>query len=135
MKVVCDTNVLVSGSLFGGHPREILRLAAQGTIHNYASPDIFHELEDVLLRPKFGLTPTQVNGVLQIYRSLFETTVPSIRVFELETDPEDNKILEAALSARVDYIISGDRDLLDLETWRGIRVTSPADFIMKIMGR
>ena len=133
MKVVCDTNVLVSGTLFGGNSQKILRLVGRRIINNYASPAIFRELETVLLRPKFGLAGDQVTGILHELRSLFETVIPSVQILEVKTDPDDNRILEAALTARAQFIISGDRDLLDLKIWRGIRILSPADFMNSVM--
>ena len=60
MRVVCDTNVLVSGILFQGPPRLIVGLASRGRIANFTSPALLREAEDVLLRPKFRLTPDQV---------------------------------------------------------------------------
>ena len=135
MKVVCDTNVLVSGLLFGGSSQEILRLVGRGAISNYTSPEILRELETVLLRPKFGLTGDQVTGILHELRNLFETVIPSTQILDVKTDPDDNRILEAALAARAQFIISGDKDLLDLKIWRGIGILSPADFVNTVINR
>ncbi len=129
MKVVCDTNVLVSGILFGGHARDILQLASRGTISNYISPDILQEIEEVLLRPKFRLKADQVNSILQLIKDSFEMVYPSARVIAVKADPYDNQILEAAWAAKAEFVISGDKHLLDLERWHEIRMISPADFI------
>ena len=67
MKIVCDTNVLVSGILFGGNPREILRLCSAGKVINFISPEMMQEVEDVLQRPKFGLLPEQVYRIAGLF--------------------------------------------------------------------
>ena len=133
MKVVCDTNVLVSGFLFGGHAREILGLVKRGTLTNFTSSILLQELESVLSRPKFNLRPDQVSGFLQLSRNSFKTVFPLSQISVVKTDPDDDRVLEVAMTAEAEYIISGDRDLLDLQQWRGIRIVSPADFVTKAM--
>ena len=135
MKIVCDTNVLISGVLFGGHAREILRLASRGTLINFVSPEILREAERVLRRPKFGLHPQQVLEIITLFKETFEMVVPSLKVRVIQTDPEDNQIIEAAVAASADVIISGDKHLLKLSEWKGIRVVSPAQFTGSIIGR
>jgi len=134
VNVVCDTNVLISGVLFGGHARQILRLASRGTVTNFVSPEILREVENVLLRPKFGLNPEQVLNITALMRDSFELVVPSRSVNKIRTDPDDNRILEAASAAGAAFIISGDRHLLDLTEWKRIKVLSPAAFIEEIIG-
>ncbi len=72
MIIVCDTNVLISGVLFAGNSREILRLASHGVVTNMISPEILREAEEVLLRPKFSLSPEQVLGIVALFRDTFE---------------------------------------------------------------
>jgi len=128
MRIVCDTNVLVSGILFRGHPRRILTLVAQARLTNITSPALLREVEAVLVRPKFGLRPGQVDQILALFRDTFELVHPMDPLDVIEDDPADNRILEAALAASADVIVSGDRHLLALKEWRGIRVLSPAVF-------
>ncbi len=129
VKVVCDTNVLVSGVRFGGNARRILELAARGAITNVTSADILREAEGVLARPKFGLTRSQVLGILELFRDTFEIVSPCIAVDVVASDPSDNRILEAALQGDAQFIISGDKHLLDLGEWSGIRILAPAEFL------
>lgn len=135
MKIVCDTNVLISGVLFGGHSREILRLASRGVLINFLSPDILREVDNVLRRPKFGLRPNHVLGIITLFKDTFEIVIPSIQVQAIQSDPEDNHVIEAALTAQAEFIISGDKHLLKLREWRGIHLTSPAQFMETIIGR
>ena len=134
MNIVCDTNVLISGILFGGHARQILRLASQGVITNFISPEILRELEDVLLRPKFGLNSEKVLGIISLTKGSFESVVTARRVSKILNDPDDNHILATASKADASFIISGDRHLLDLKEWEEIRMVSPAEFMEEIIG-
>lgn len=129
MKVVCDTNVLVSGILFGCHSRRILVLASRGTITNFISPEILREVEDVLSRPKFKLKPQQVQATIGLFRDSFELITPSKSLKVVHADPDDDRILEAALAAEAESVISGDQHLLSMKTWKGISIMSPADFM------
>ena len=131
MKIVCDTNILISGILFGGKPREILRLCASGTVVNCISPDILKEVEEVLLRPKFGLKETQVYEIIRLFRDTFTLVSSDRRLSIVTADPDDNRILEAALATKADAIVSGDAHLLDLVNWKGIPVISADTFLKK----
>lgn len=131
MKVVCDTNVLISGILFGGHPRRILREGIRGRLDIVISPDILEEFHDVLVRPKFGFTADQVDGIIQQFRESFFLVRPGVSVQVVKRDPDDDRILEAALAAEAPVIVSGDADLLDLKSWRGIRIYTPAEFVVE----
>ena len=134
MNIVCDTNVLISGILFGGHARQILRLASQGVITNFISSEILRELEDVLLRPKFGLNSEKVLGIISLTKDSFESVVTARRVSKILNDSDDNHILATASKADASFIVSGDRHLLDLKEWEGIRMISPAEFMKEIIG-
>ena len=132
MKIVCDTNILISGILFGGKPREILRLCSSGTVANCISPDILKEVEEVLLRPKFGLKEKQVYEIIRLFRDTFTLVSPDRRLSVVTADPDDNRILEAALATKADVIVSGDAHLLDLVNWNGIPVLSADTFLKKL---
>jgi putative PIN family toxin of toxin-antitoxin system len=135
VNIVCDTNVLVSGVLFGGHAREILRLASRGVVINFISPDILREAENVLRRSKFGLHPEQVLEIIALFKDTFEIVTPSQRVQVISSDPQDNHIIEAALAARAKYIISGDKHLLEQMKWEDIHLVSPAQFMQNVIGQ
>jgi putative PIN family toxin of toxin-antitoxin system len=135
VKIVCDTDVLISGVLFGGPARKILQLASRGVLVNFLSPDILREAEDVLGRSKFGLHPKQVLEIIALFKDTFEIVIPSLRVQAIQSDPEDNHVIEAALAAGAEFIISGDKHLLKLMEWEGIHVVSPAQFVETIIDR
>jgi putative PIN family toxin of toxin-antitoxin system len=132
MRVVCDTNVLVSGFLFGGHCRRILETAIRREIVLHASPAMLAELENVLKRPKFGLGPEQVAAVLGLFRETIILVFPVVAVREITDDPDDDRVLEAVLACQAETIVSGDRHLLALPVWRGIRIMNPATFVEQL---
>jgi len=129
MRVVCDTNILISGILFGGKPREILHLCSSGTLDNNISPAILKEVENVLLRPKFGLHDEQVYEIIRLFRDTFTLVTPESHLTVITTDPDDNRILEAAHAAKANAIISGDAHLLDLAAWNNIPIVSADTFL------
>ncbi len=129
MRIVCDTNVLVSGVLFNGPPRRILERVALGKIENAVSLDILAEAKDVLIRPKFGLSSAQVAGIIESFTETFILVTPVERVRVVENDPDDDRILEAALAAKANLIVSGDKHLLSLGNWNNVEILSPAGFM------
>jgi putative PIN family toxin of toxin-antitoxin system len=135
VRVVCDTNVLISGLLFGGHARKILQLASSGVVINFLSPEILRETEDVLHRPKFGLHPEQAIEIIALLKDTFEIVIPYLKVQVIQSDPDDNHVIETALTARAEFIISGDKHLLELKEWEGIQIVSPAKFMETVIGK
>lgn len=128
MRVVADTNILVSALIFpGGAPEAVYRLALEGKIELVSSRPLLAELGRVLTE-KFGWeTGRAENAVAQVVR-MAEIVDPKETIADVEADPADNRVLEAAAEAGVDAIVSGDRHLLELTSWRGIAVKSPVAF-------
>ncbi len=129
MKIVCDTNVLVSGVLFGGNARTILRLVSRARVMNVISAPVLDECERVFIRPKFGLSQSYVIEIISLFRDTFELVIPSRSVSVVEADPDDNRILETALAGDCRVIVSGDTHLLDLNEWQNIKILSPVQFL------
>jgi len=129
VRIVCDTNVLISGVVFGGHARTIMDLARRGIVDNCISPEILAECERVLQRRKFGLSFTDVFGVMDLFQQTYTVVYPKIRIRAVADDPDDDCILEAADAARAECVISGDRHLLALDRWNQCGILSPARFI------
>jgi len=128
-RIVLDTNILISGILFGGKPRQILESVIQGKINAYLSYDIFTEFRDVLARPKFGLSREVCLVIYREVEDTFSFVSPEIKVDLIKEDPDDNVILECALSAGANYIISGDPHLLNLKSFEGIPILSPSKYL------
>ena len=132
MKAVLDTNVLISATLSDGPPYQILELAEDGTITSVTSPGIIEETRDVLTRDRVPFAEEQVDDFIEKVLSVSQGVAPKTSLQVIEDDPDDDKIVECAVAAGADYIISGDSHLLSLEEYDGIPVLSPADFLDQI---
>lgn len=130
--IVLDTHVLISALLFGGLPREILGSIVAGAIDCSLSPPILDELKDVLQRRKFGLSAQQAIAIVEELSTLCGVVAPSQRVHRIGADPDDDRILECALEARADAIVSGDAHLLELGTYEGISIVSPSELLQTV---
>ncbi len=129
MRVVADTNVLVSALIFpGGAPEAVYRLALEGRIELVTSRPLLAELGRVLAAT-FGWEPEWTEEAVAEVIRVAELVEPRQPVAEIEADPADDRVLEAAEEGNADAIVSGDRHLLALESWRGIRIESPASFL------
>ena len=132
MRIVCDTNVLISAVLFAGRPREVLAALLRRRVRGFLCPAIEQEVRDVLRRRKFGLAAEQVELICQALRELMDTVVPHRGVSVIREDPADNAILACAWAAKADCIVSGDRHLLTLGSFRGIEIVRPAAFLARL---
>ena len=128
-KVVVDTNVLISSIFWkSSSPHKIVLLAIEQKIQNFTSQDMVNELVKVLIvdfRQPEEFAERQVN-LLLAYSEIAE---PKIKVKAVPEDPKDNIIIECALSADADYIITGDNHLLKLKEYKNIKILTPKEFL------
>lgn len=126
MRIVLDTNTVISGLFWRGAPRQVLDLARSGTFTLFTSPDLLAELANVLAREKFAerlkLASTSVEELVFGYASLARTVRPTRIESVIKADPDDDKVLACAKSAKAEIIISGDSHLLDLNEYKGIKI-------------
>jgi len=139
VRVVADTNVIVSAFLWGGTPRRILDAVEARRFELFTSRALVTELEDVLTRGKFAAQLEQSRFssafLLARYTQLATLIAPSeITAAELR-DPNDNLVLACALAARAEFIVSGDQDLLVLKAYRHIRIVNAAEALTIITSR
>ena len=130
MRVLLDTNVLIFALQFGGNPRTILDRVIRGELILCISESIMSELGNVLKRSKFGFLPTIVNQIVTELNAISELVLPSERIQQIEANESDNHVLECAVEAHADYIVSGDVHLLELKEFRSIQVVSPQQFLL-----
>ncbi len=137
MRIVVDTNTVVSGLLWHGPPRQILDAARAEKITIFTSEALLDELDDVLRRPKFiarlALADVALADVTSGYRSLVTPVVPALIAPVVDDDPDDDAVLACALAAGVDMIVSGDRHLLELASYEGIPILRPSDALAQIL--
>jgi putative PIN family toxin of toxin-antitoxin system len=135
VNVLLDTNVLVSALLSDSSPpAEIVRRWEEGAFDVIVSPALLSELERALAYPQVAkylrLTPDKVDSFIRGYAASASLVEPQIYLYIIESDPGDNKVLECAAAGSADYIVSGDRHLLDMKEYRGIVILPPASFLV-----
>ncbi|MCI8931534.1 MAG: putative toxin-antitoxin system toxin component, PIN family [Lachnospiraceae bacterium] len=130
MKIVIDTNVLISGVFFGGFPRKILSAVVSQKITACATAEIINESEEIvqeMINRKQG----------HINRAILSPLIQAMEIIEPVThigicrDPDDNKFLECAKDSHALYIVSGDKDLLVIEQFGNIQIVNAKDFCEK----
>lgn len=133
MKVVIDVNVWVSGLLWGGVPGQVIRSAYDQTITSYASAELLRELETTLRRPKFQARLAQRSQTVENLLAIATTLSQSVDIADIEIpdlrDPADAKILATAIAANAEALISGDQDLLVLNSVQAIPILTPAQLL------
>jgi len=126
LKLVLDTNTIISAFFWEGNEAELFRKIEQGKANLYITIEILREVEEVIKRPKFnevmkkaGLTPDQI---MQKIVSISHLVIAPKLNIKICRDEKDNKFLECAESAKADYLISGDEDLLSLKEYKEIPI-------------
>jgi uncharacterized protein len=130
VRVVLDTNVLVSALLFTGTSSELVPLWQKGVITALLSRVILDEYLRGLSYPKFQLSEDEIKGLIQEELLPYvEVVNPRSRLRVVKRDPSDDKFLECAVTGKAEVIISADKDLLSLGRYRRIRIQTPAQFL------
>lgn len=131
MRIVIDTNVIASAIFFGGKPYQLLRHIMDGQVDVVASKEIVDEYEEIVLRLKQKYPSISTRIPLQEILGRFEI----IRVttdIHISRDPDDDKFISCAIDGKCLYIVSGDRDLLDIENYGNIEIITVVDFLNRI---
>ena len=137
MRVVLDTNVLISSVIATGVPHDIVVKGFSSEYQIVVSVATLTEFRDTLLKypEKFHMDEEDVQREVETIRYFAEFVDPDEDITVVEADPDDDKFLEAAVAGNVDYIVSGDRHLLDLDSFRGIDIVEPRVFYDRLMSR
>ena len=131
MRVVFDTNIYISALVIpGGAAEHAIRLAIDGAIEVGLSRPIVDEILGVLAR-KFARNAEELARTAIFLSSLGEYVEPTRHVRVLADIP-DNRILECALAADADFIVTGDQGMLALGTWQGVEILSLRQFIDRL---
>lgn len=126
-KVIVDTNVFISGIIFGGNPREIITFWLTNKYILCLSPELKAEILGKLKR-KFLLPKEKLQEIEDALDAKSQKYVPKTKVTMCK-DPQDDFLLELAEEANADYIISGDKFVLDIKQYKNTKIISPKDFI------
>ncbi len=131
LKVVLDTNILVSSLIRNGKPRSIWNFILTGKLQLISSKQILDEFIEVISREKFRkyITENEVKIFLETVKDIGNFVRVKHNFKIIREDPDDDKILNAAYDGKVDYIVSGDPHLLKLEEFRGIKIITPSQML------
>jgi uncharacterized protein len=129
VRVVADTNILVSALLFGGPPEQVFLAGLRGEIQLLLSLPLLKEFEKVL-KEKFKLSIHLVREIIQEVMDVAEIVEVSSHIRAISYPDEDNRVLECAVDGKADFIVTGDtRHILPLKEYGGIKILSPSEFL------
>ncbi len=136
MRIVADTNIVVSGLLWSGPPQQVINAAREKRIELYSSAALAAEFAEVIAREQFlrriraaGLSAAEL---VVDYACLVRLVVPAEINPTVAGDPDDDQVLACGLAAQADAIVSGDKRLRNVKTYQGIPIVSAAEALRKI---
>ncbi len=136
MKVILDTNVLISATFWNGDSNKIIEKVERKEIEMIISREIIEEFANVLdykdIKEKIKDKNLEMNRTIEKIVSLSNIVDPNEKLDIVKDDPDDNKILECAKAGNVDFIITNDNHLLKLKDFEGIKIITPKDFMERI---
>lgn len=137
MRIVLDTNTVISGLLWRGAPRLILDAARSHLVDLYTSTVLLAELQGVLHRPKFArvfaTNTTTAAAVYAVYTALARIVAAPELVTPVSRDPDDDAVLACAVAVPADAVVSGDADLLTLGGYAGIPILRAPTLLARLM--
>ncbi len=131
-RAVLDSNVIVSGLGWSGAPARIIEAVLAGELVLVTSPPLLAELRRVLAYPKLAKAIPDGPRLADLVE-MSSVVVEPRSVLAVVEDESDNRVLEAAVDASVDHIVSGDGHLLGLSAFRGISILTPAEFVRSVL--
>ena len=140
MRLVLDTNIVLSALLWRGTPYRLLETIRNQhpSLQLYSSPVLLDELTDVIARPAFSKQLNSigktVRQVLADYIEIVDLVEP-IEIPQVVRDPDDDHVIACALAAKADLIVSGDKDLLDINSFQNISILAPAEALRRIQAQ
>lgn len=138
MRLVLDTNVVVSAVIWGGTPLRLLQAATAGDIELYTSPALLAELHEVLgrehLAPRLHEQRSSVEQAIGHYAELAIGVSPLVTPRIVPGDADDDHVIAAALASRADLVVSGDKHLLSMSSYNGISIVNAAEAVRRIGG-
>ena len=136
MRLVLDTNIVASGLLWDGTPARLIDAAQAGAIEIYTSRILLAELARILKRAKFAKAIASsgvgIEGLVLGYAELALLVDPLPIPPTILADPDDDHVLACALAAQAELIVSGDRHLLGMNSFRNIEIVTAAQALEKV---
>lgn len=133
MRVVLDTNVVISALLFRGTAARLVPLWQRGRIVPLLTGPMLEEYLRALAYPKFRLTEDEIRGLVEEELLPFARPVTVRRRLRVVgRDPDDDKFIECAVSGRARFLITGDLDLRSVGSYRKVLIVTPGEFLRAI---
>jgi len=134
MRIVLDTNVLISGTFWSGASYKIMQLIDKGKFELILSKEILTEYDKIVHSNEIleKIETLQQLAIAAAVRKILlkaKLVAPKVKLDVLKTDPDDNKILEAAIEGQASFIISNDKHLTDLRMYGSIKIVTPEEFL------
>lgn len=138
-RAVLDTNVLPSAIITPrGSPAQVLRLWRAGAFELVTSPSLIEELEGTLRRPKiarkYRLSPAEVRELVSLIVGTAHLVEGTQDRSDVVRDPQDARVIACAEEGRVDFLVTGDMDLLSLGAHQRVQIVRPTDFLKILRG-
>lgn len=128
-RVVLDTNILISSLFWKGPSRHVVDLAIANKIKSITSPEILEEVEAVLYEDFPQVPYDKIEEIIKDILSYSQLIIPQAITVKKLRDLKDAKIIACGLSAKAGHIVTGDKDLLVLKKYKGIKISTPKAFL------
>ena len=132
LRIVLDTNVLVSAIISDGKPRELLRKGISKEFCFVTSDLLLRELSIVLRRPKFKTDEDEIHRIILALMQAAEVVEVVSKFRLVEVDPKDDMVVQTAHDGRADFIVSGDSHLLALKSFREIKIVNVKQMLIDL---
>jgi putative PIN family toxin of toxin-antitoxin system len=129
MKIVLDSNIFVSSFYWAGNPRKVFDRVTNGFDELYITDEILKEIVSVMSEKKFDTSIDEINEYVKIIESYSIKLSSKNSPERISRDEDDNKILQCGYDGNVDFIITGDNDLLVLKEYKKIKIVKPKEYL------
>jgi len=129
MKIVIDTNIFVSSFFWGGHPREVFERVINGLDELFITDEIINEITSVMGSSKFIVSSSEIEDYIKIIKKYSKKIISKNTTESISRDKSDDKIVQCGLDGDVDFIVTGDKDLLVLAECETIKIMKPKEYL------
>ena len=129
MKIVIDSNIFVSSFFWGGYPQKVFDRVIYGFDELFITNEIIQEVSSVMSSNKFTANINEINDYIKIIEKYSKKIVSKKNSESVSRDKDDDKVLQCGVDGNVDFIITGDKDLLVLREYKSIKIIKPRNYL------
>ena len=129
MKLVIDSNIFVSSFFWGGYPRDVFERVINGLDELFITEEILKEIKSVMNSSKFNANADEIEDYIKIIEKYSKKIESKNVPKDISRDKDDDKILQCGLDGNVDFIVTGDNDLLILKEYEKIKIMKPKEYL------